>query len=325
MKGAFFWLVSGKKLILVFTLAVFIFGIPRIANAATPAIAGLSVSPASQDITVATTDSSVVFRTTVTNNTKAPVVVSVGARDFTSLNQFGAVDFFEDRPIGASSPHALAATLSLGLQQVALGVGESHVVPVTILNPNQLAAGGHYAAITFSLAGNNELSGNKITVNQVVTSLVFVKTSGEGTKTADLTNIILSSILTNMPTSVATVFRNQGNTQSIPRGFVQILDRSSKVLSHGIINPDSGLILPDSNRLFNIELPKVKKHIWPGIYKVRISYRADGQKDFKILERRVIYINKFILILTMVTLSLLILWIIWRIIPSSLYRLKKDK
>jgi len=291
---------------------------------ANPAVNGITISPIIEQITLSPSQTSATFETQVTNNTNSGVVITVGAQDFTALNQSGAISFYNSSPIRTSNPHGLLDYLSIGYPQIALQPHQSQAVPITILNANKLAVGGHYAALLFKAANLNSAKGNQVTINQVVSSLVFLSTYGQGTQTTDLTTPVVGSITTSFPQAINAVFGNNGNTQTTPRGVVQILNSSSAVVSQGQINIDSGLILPQSKRLFNLTLSQTKKRLWPGIYRLRVYYRHDGQTTYRVYEQKFLFVNRPIIIAAIVVILLLLALVARFFLPAKLpYRLKQ--
>ena len=291
---------------------------------ATPAVNGITVSPAIQQITLKANQNSAGFTAQVTNNTTSQVVLHISAEDFTSLNQNGGISFYNSGTINTNNPHGLLNFLSIGLTEIALGPHQSQAVPVTILNANQLAVGGHYAALLFKVVGTTNGHGNRVIINQAVSSLIFLSTFGQGTQTTALTTPVIGSVFTSFPHTINAVLSNNGNTQTTPRGYVQILDSSSKVVSQGQINIDSGLILPASKRLFTLNLMQTKKHVWPGIYHLKIYYRHDGQAKYSVYEQKFLFVNGIIALVVIVLIVALLGLVAYIYLPKSLYTVKRQ-
>lgn len=291
---------------------------------AAPIATGITVSPAIEQISLSQNQSSATYATQITNNTTAQVVISISAEDFTALNQTGSISFYNSNQLSSNNPHGLLNYLSIAYPEVALQPGQSQTVPVTILNANKLAAGGHYAALLFKVSHLASAKGNRITINQVVSSLVFLSTYGQGTQSVTLTTPVTGSLLTTLPQVINAVFVNTGNTQTAPRGYLQILDSSSRIVSQGQINTDSSLILPQSKRLFGLNLIQTKRHLWPGVYLLKIYYRHDGQTTYSVYEQKFLFVNQSIIAVNIAVLLALAL-LAGKFISSKFGRLVKSK
>jgi hypothetical protein len=195
-------------------------------------------------------------------------------------------------------------------------------VPITVLNANQLAAGGHYAAIVYKVNGQTTKGSNNVSINQAVSSLVFLSTYGTGTQTTTLQSVISGSLLTNFPSSISLVIQNSGNTQTTPRGNIQIINSKGVVVSQDQINTISSLILPGSNRLFNFPVERTKTHIWPGYYTLKIYYRYDGQVGYNVYQKKFLYVGWPIIAGFVAIIILLLVFLVRKFIPNKYYRLK---
>ena len=291
---------------------------------AAPAVKGITVSPAIIQISLSRNQTAATFAGQVTNNTKSAVVLGISAEDFTSLNQTGGISFLTGKA-GSGNPHGLAGSLVIGNPQVALGPGQSQMIPITVQSADKLATGGHYAALTYQLKSVTNPKGNSVAVDQTVSSLIFLTTYGQGTQTTDLTTPVVGSFATALPQNLNIVFGNAGNTQTTPRGLVQILDPAGNVVSQATINVDSGLILPQSERLFNLALTTQgrPRHPRPGLYTLRVMYRHDGQPTYAVYEQRFLFINLPLLVGIIGVLVLVAVLLARKFLPETLlYRLK---
>ena len=249
---------------------------------------GITASPALEQLKLSVGQSTLVFTTKVTNNTKTTISLDISAQDFTSLNQNGGIDFLTSN----DNPHGLSSSIHIGQKQVQLNPGQTQTVTFTITGANTLAAGGHYGAIIYKVLGPNLTPYNTVTVNQAVTTLVFLTTASQGTQELSLTSPPFGRYLSSFPSSVDAVFANNGNTQTAARGLIQVVDSKAKLVSKGILNADSGLILPDSKRLFTVTLqPQTTNYLWPGLYTARILYHYEGQAKLSEVDETFLYIS----------------------------------
>ena len=248
---------------------------------------GITISPAITNINLMQAQTTASFPIEVTNNTRASAHITISAEDFTALNQNGDISYLKE---GSKTPHGLASALSSSPTQLVLEPGEQEHLTITIANTDQLAPGGHYGAVVFKLTDAPSISGN-VSVNQTVTSLVFLSTYGQGIQKLSVTNPKIAAVWVEIPNTVNLVLANVGNTQTVPRGIVEISDRSGKVIAHGLININSGLILPGSSRLFSTGLTPSGAPLWPGTYRMKVSYRVDGDSAYKQYEQDFFFID----------------------------------
>jgi hypothetical protein len=308
-----------KYLFALFSICCIVAATCYTAQAAPAVVKGITVSPAIEQISLSQNQTSATFTSQITNNTTAPVILSIGAKDFTALNETGGVGFLRTSSPDSTS-HGLANSLLITHPQVTLSPGQSQMIPITIQNVNKLASGGHYAALTYKLQNVANGKGNNVSVEQTVSSLIFLSTNGEGTQTSELTTPVIGSFFTTFPKSLNVVFANSGNTQTTPRGVVQILNSSSKVVSQAIVNVDSSLILPQSSRLFNLSLiPQGTVHLSPGIYTLRITYNHDGHKGATIYQQKFLFLNKSIVIVVIFVVLVGVIVLARKFLPSHLY------
>ncbi len=282
---------------------------------------GITVSPTEQQVQLTKNQSTLTFHNNVTNNTLKPIIIQVSALDFTSLNQTGSVSFIDS---GQSdfNKHGLANFISIGVNQIALIPHQSQTVPITIYNADQLSPGGHYGAIIYKVIGSNQKGVNNVSISQAVSSLIFLTTSGGGSQTLGIQSLAFDSSFATFPSSVNVVLQNTGNTQTIPRGNLQILNSQNKVVSQSQINTTSNLILPGSSRLFNFPINSIKSHFWPGHYTLKFFYRHDGMVGYFVYQKKFLYIGWPIITLTTVLLIIMLVLILRIFIPDRYYRAK---
>ncbi len=252
----------------------------------TPAFAdsspsGLTVSPAFQEMLLDQAEQEKVFFVSVTNNTHDAVILRLSVYDFGGLDESGGVAF-----LGASNnlekKYSLASWMRPEKDVVTLEPGETQRVRVTIENRESLGPGGHYGALTFKTEGDTRADmDNSIAVNQLFSTLVFVKKIGGEVYGLDLRGNELAHNLAHLPGTVRLRFQNTGNVHVVPRGIITISDPLGRVVRKGIVNEESGIILPETLRAYSISLKSVRKSFIPGKYTLSISYRYDGKETFE--------------------------------------------
>ena len=274
------------------TLAVFVSITSMRAQAATtPTDVGISVTPALQDRVLSPSEKKTTFTVTVSNHTDKPVTVALSSTDFTALDQTGGVAFLGSNAKSVTQGHGLSKFLQLDKQTVTIPGNESRDVQATIADVSVLAVGGHYTAVIAKLVDDQKgVSGNRVAVQQAVSSLIFLETAGQGTKTLKLVSVPKQKLTFGLPEEVNVTFKATGNTQTIPRGIVTI-SQGDTIVQRGIINENSSLILPGSTRLLQTPL-NGDRHPWmPGRYTLRVQYRYEGSLGVTTYEQQFTYIN----------------------------------
>ncbi len=255
---------------------------------ANPRPSGLAVSPAIEQITLQKNQDSTEFNAQVTNNTGSPASVTISTSDFTSTGEIGQLSFV---PGGRAAHHGLSDWIHVSPAQLSLSPGQSRTVPVTISNANALAPGGHYAALIYKVTSEPNSGGNTVTIGQAVSTLIFLTTYSQGTTGLRLEPVPLPNITTTLPSTINIVLANTGNTQSVPRGYVQVTNKKGEVLTQAIINANSGMILPGGKRLFTIALKDISSPPLVTHYTVKIFYRHDGQSSYQQYAKRITVID----------------------------------
>jgi hypothetical protein len=255
------------------------------------AISGVTITPALQEVTLQAAATEATFTTSVTNNTSDVMHIALGAQDFTYYGEDGGVRFLDKNIVNDESGHGLAAALQFDQSVITVAPNQTVQVPVRIERANMLAAGGHYAAIAYRILSGDVVTGNSVGVKPTITSLVFLSTAGRGTQQLRLSGLPLGWLYTQLPNGVSVVLSNTGNTQTIARGMIELINTRGTIVSRGIMNADSGLILPGAGRLFTVTMKPITQDIsWPGMYRVRVSYRHDGQAAYTTYQRSILYI-----------------------------------
>jgi hypothetical protein len=110
---------------------------------------------------------------------------------------------------------------------------------------------------------------------------VFVKKIGGEINGLGLKGSEFSRNVVRLPEKVRLRFQNSGNVHVVPRGIVTIIDPLGRVAIKGIINEESGIILPETLRTYPVTLKSVEKILVPGNYTLSIAYRYDGKEAFE--------------------------------------------
>ncbi len=272
----------------------------------------LSVSPAIEQLNLSPNQDTVSFQTTVVNNSSAPATIQVQMSDFTALNTTGSVSFLGTH-YKNSNLHGLAQSMHVANPTLVVGANSNQTVPITITNASHLAPGGHYGAVIFKILPTpTSLHGSGLSTNEEVSVLVFLTTSSGRTQTISLSNPQLNTIATKFPSTLNLDFANTGNTQTTPHGIVTLTNNQNQELARGIINVDSGLVLPATDRLYQVNLIYSKHTFTPGWYKLHVTYQADAglrqityTKRFFYLSRTLLWLTVLLVLLALATSSYL--------------------
>lgn len=252
----------------------------------------ITVNPAISQVQLTTTQDASTVKSSITNKTNLPFLIRISFKDFQPSGDDGTVNFYDNDDASDLHNHGLINNLSTDSPELILAPGEEKAISINIKNVSSLARGGHYAAVIYQASPPpTSLKGNQIAVNQSLTSLIFVSTLGQGVQDLKLEPVSTGKFWWRFPTSEKIVLTNTGNTQTVPRGTVIVYDNSNHEISKGMINIDSGLVLPDSSRLFNIVLRNESVELWPGIYHLSVSYHYDGSNNIKNFSSTILYIN----------------------------------
>lgn len=265
--------------------------------------AGISISPAMQDRVLGPQDTKTSFTVQVYNYTTKKQLIQVSAQDFNALNETGGLTFLGSDSAQVTNGHGISSIVTLSKKLISVEPKASVNITASINDVTKLAPGGHYGAILARVVADaDQKGGNKVAIQQVVASLIFLETAGQGSKTIELLRPPVSLVTLHLPKLVNLAFHSTGNTQAVPRGTVQIL-HGNTVISQGIINENSSLILPGSTRLLTTQLTRLKPPAWPGTYTMRVQYRYEGSLGSTTYEKRFIYIN--VIAVIFITASLL--------------------
>jgi hypothetical protein len=302
-------------------LPFILFGRPT--DAAVVQVHGLSVSPAIEQLVVNSGQQTVSFNCLITNNTNSTLDLALSAQDFTALNNIsGSINFLPNS--APNSTYGLADWIRFNNDTIQLGPHISQLVPVTIINTENLAPGGHYAAIKFTASASlSSSSENRVSANEVISTLVFLTSSGHVVQSVQMSPLQQSWLTLQMPTSAHLVFKNIGNTQTAPQGLVTIDGPFHTAVARGLINVGSGLVLPATARLYNVPLTSEHAFTYPGIYTLKVSYQAAGSQTVMTVTKHFLYINEPLFIAVVAVIVITLLWLIRRYGLRQIYILRR--
>lgn len=277
---------------------------------------GITVSPAFSQTVINATETEHPISFKVTNNESVEQTLQISTADFNTLDESGGLLFVGTNPTAIQKKYGLANWIRLPETSVTISPKQTVDVNATILNEQSLSPGGHYGALMLTLPTDNSGSTkNSVSVRPIASSLLFVTKTGGETYKLRLTDVESSHNMFKLPDSVTLRFYNSGNTHLIPRGTVEIKDPKGKVVRRGIINVNSGIILPETYRRYSVPLTKVSAPKAPGTYRLTVNFRFDGYEQFRTYQT-----SQFLLTPIVVFLSILVLFIL---AAGTLLALKK--
>lgn len=250
--------------------------LPGTAQAAPKAPVGISITPFLQQIQIEPGDIAKSFNVTVGNQTESIQEITLSGRDFGSLNDTGGL-ILEGSKGGYSQKYGLASWLTVGQDTVVLQPHESKTLDATIENRTSLQPGGHYGAIVATIGNPDQQATDKVVINQQLMALVLVTKVGGEHYDLRLKRIEQNGNWLHLPNTVKLRFQNPGNVHVVPRGLVELKSPNGTVLSRGVVNDESAIILPETFREIPVTMTPVDKALpLPGIYRLVVTYRYDG-------------------------------------------------
>lgn len=240
------------------------------------------------------------FDITLTNDSNQPQKLALSVADFGSLDLTGGVAFVGSGAGQLLDKYALSKWLVLNVNTLSLAAHQSKKITATIINDSQLKPGGHYAAIVATVLSPSGQGQANVSLKQKISSLVLaIKTGGEKYDLS-LQNIDSNGNLFKLPTEAYLTIKATGNVHVVPRGIVY-LKSGSKVIAKGVINQESGYVLPGTTRAFTVQLDKLTSaNFWNTAYKLQVDYRYDGIDRYASKSASVTYINSWWLIIVIV-------------------------
>lgn len=272
--------------------------------------AGLSVAPMFQEVVV-NDEREVQAEVTLTNTTGVTTSFRLSVYDFGNLDESGGAAFLGAKG-DLGSNYALAQWMQLDRDMISLTPGESATIQVTIRNDDTLAPGGHYGAVVFQSAEDPERGApNTIAINHMVASLLFVKKIGGANPQLALIEEKETKYFFRPP-EIELRFRNEGNVHVVPRGMIELRDPTDRLVAKGIINEATSLVLPETERVFPVNLFSVGRAWLPGWYTLDTSYRFDGEEQFTVSTKRLFFFPPLTLGLGLFLGGVYAGWCSWR-------------
>lgn len=185
------------------------------------------------------------------NEGDSPIVIQPVTYSFTSKNETGQPDFYDDQG-GLDLQHWISVP-----QTVSLAPQERRSVVVTIAVPKSADPGGHYASIFWGTSPPRVDQG--ASVEGRIAMLILVNIEGNIKEDARVLEFkALRAFVTHLPADFMVRFQNNGTVHVHPAGDIIIRNmfgqRSATVPFN--IQPSTGNVLPKSIRRFDVSWVK---------------------------------------------------------------------
>lgn len=266
---------------------------------------GITISPAFQQISIASGQQTKPVNFTITNGNPAPQTFDLSVADFNTLGESGGLFFVGTNPTQLQKKYGLAKWVSLGQSQITLQPGQSQVVKADVLNLPDMSPGGHYGALMVSARTAEKPKGtNPVSIQPIASSLMFVTKLGGDTHKLSLSSVSFKRNVFSLPASVSLQFHNDGNTHLVPRGNVTITGPGGKLVGKGIINEDSNIILPQTSRQLYVPISQITSSSSPGKYVLHADFRFDGFDQYRAYQKSFVYIPALYLLVVLAIIAL---------------------
>ena len=264
--------------LLICSLVLFSTVLPGVVVA--ESVKGLTLTPATKQITIASGSGQTAVAFEVSNYSTATQNLTFHLTDFSADRlSDGAAQLNIDNA-GHDNRYGLINWANLEQHSATLKPGESQVVTVRINDDNSLIAGGHYGAlVVLGSVSQSTSAGHYVALSQSINGLIFLTKTGGEVYGLNLSNVESSGSLLAQSPILSMRFQNTGNVHTVPRGIAQVFDPRGRLISQGVINEDSDLILPQTNRLERIQLISVSKANMIGRYHLNVQYHRDGDDN----------------------------------------------
>lgn len=276
----------------------------------------LSVTPTLFDISV---DPGQVWSSSVRviNPNTTPLTVFVEPVNFTSSGEGGLSSFYR-----IEEPERVGATLPewFELEQASITIEPQGTgrVPFTVWVPEDASPGGQYAALLISTQPPpDSAEGSQVRTTQAVSSLFFMRVSGEVSEQGRVRSFFASERVTERPRNEFVLrFENQGTVHLQPQGTITIYNMWGQERGEIPINQGTqfGKVLPDDIRSFSFGWEGVFSLLDIGRYRaeVTLAYGSE-ERSFTSAEATFWVIPIMGLLAVLGSLTLIILMVLWLI------------
>lgn len=236
---------------------------------------GLSITPPQQELSLDKNQPEALLTVSLTNNSEVNMRINLAVLDFGALGESGGVILAGSDSKDLPEKYRLATWLRLSDSQVDIPAKSTKPITLTVVNTADLTPGGHYGALVATLVSLPSAD-KPVTLNQSLSSLLFVNKQGGENYRLELKDAQVQRSWWGGVKGSQLKFSNAGNVHLVPRGTVVLQDPTGRQLAKGVINQESGFILPESSRIYHPDLLQMARPLWPGTYTMIASYRYEG-------------------------------------------------
>ncbi len=200
-----------------------------------------TVSPATVDL-IANRGESINQEMIIHNSSDQTRIYSLSTIKFESSEEPGVPKFipYEEDHTG------LAEWIKFPERTVEVDPGQTATLALTIAVPSDIEAGGYYAAVLVSEAGE---AGN-VSVEAKIAVLFFLTVEGENSYKAEILEFETKGWTNRLPVDFSFRMQNQGNVHLIPIGQIVVRDFFGTPVAGIPVNEELSRVLPMSTREF---------------------------------------------------------------------------
>lgn len=270
----------------------------------------LKVSPVRSDIEVKPGETKKI-QTTVTNLTKAPIVVKPIMNDFIAGDERGTPALILDADKFAPT-HSLKRFMQ-PIADVTIPAGKAKAIEVVVKVPKDAPAGGYYGAVRF--APSTPDTGGQVNLSGSVASLALLTVPGPTVEKVDLSDFTVqqggktaSYFQSSNDLQVTIRFENKGNIHAGPLGKISVKEGDKVVYDTDFNTTEpKDMILPDSARRWDVPLKNIGSF---GHYTVNATFTYGKKNQTVEVERTFWVIPQMVIIITTALVLGLILLIV---------------
>ncbi len=207
---------------------------------------------------------------------------------------------------------------SIPTQLIQLAPGASQPFVVLAQNSEDVAPGGHYAAV--EIRRKEQGTAAKPPIVQMVSVGLFLTKEDGAKREVSLLTQKGGRFRFGIPKSYEVALRNDGNVDVTPRGFVA-LTSGTKEYSKVQLNDTSRPIFAGQSSTYAVPLSGGR--LWPGKYRLLVSYRADSGQQQQVFVDEFWYIPVFWLLFTCIAVMLLVY--VWYVRKKRTKKLRDEK
>jgi hypothetical protein len=217
----------------------------------------------------------------VVNTNPTPLTVHATPASFKPTSEEGYGEFIAvDKPGADEMAHWIEL---LSDSDTTIEPGQAGTIRFAIRAPKDASPGGHYGAVLIGQAAGN-FAGNGMGVSSLVSSLLFVRVSGEAIEKGRVREFTISNTSPARATGRFTFrFENEGNVHLQPQGDIEIKNMWGQERGRILINQDSdfGNVLPNSVRKFTYDWTAKDAYFDIGRYTATLTlgYGTEGRQN----------------------------------------------